>query len=83
MLFCSLFKEFPLIVEVVGPVAMLQRGEGRAAPGQTGGDKGSDGCQGDQNPAQHLRIIFKKKNRISIHQIFYEQPIIKEISIEN
>lgn len=53
----SAFEELPLVVEVAGPVAVLQRGEGRAAPRQAAGDEPSDGGQGDQNPAQHLDII--------------------------
>lgn len=63
MLGSCLFKELLLIVEVVGPVAMLQSRERRAAPRQRAGDEDRDGCQGDQNPAQHLHVIIKKKYR--------------------
>jgi hypothetical protein len=48
---------------VVCPVVMLQIGEGRAAPCQTAGDQDCDGCQGDQNPTQHLHINMGNKNK--------------------
>jgi hypothetical protein len=56
MLLSSFLKEHSLVVEVIGPIVMLQRGEGRATSCQTFGEQESNGCQNDQNPAQHLHI---------------------------
>lgn len=79
VLLCSFFKELSLILEMVRPVAMLQRGEGRAAPHQTARDKDSDECQGDQNPAEQLHIMIRKKTEsINIANI-WETPMFGEV----
>lgn len=70
MLLGRLLEELLLGAEVAGPVAVLQGGEGRAAPHQAAGHQGDDGCQGDQNPAQHLHVIIEKTKEYRKHQCF-------------